>query len=103
MVGMTKTWAMELGPYNIRVNAICPGCVGGERIDAVIKRDAATRGVNEEAVRDVYLRQSSMRTFVSPEDIANMAWFLTSKDAARISGQIIAVDGHTEGFLNWLD
>ena len=103
VIGLTKTWAMELGPDNIRVNAICPGSVAGERIDAVIERDAAERGLTADEIRDVYLRQSSMRTFVSPEDVANTVLFLASDSGAKISGQSIAVDGHTEGLSNWLD
>ena len=103
LVGLTKTWAMELGPRQIRVNAICPGSVEGERIDAVIRKDAAGRGLAQEQVRDVYLRQTSMRTFVSANDIAAMALFLASPAAARVSGQGISVDGHTEGLSNWLD
>lgn len=103
IVGLTKTWAMEMGPHNVRVNAICPGSVEGERIDGVIERDAAERGVSTDSIRDVYLRQSSMRTFVDGEDIAATTLFLTSPAANKISGQILAVDGHTEGLSNWLD
>ena len=103
VIGLTKTWAMELGPDNIRVNAICPGSVAGERIDAVIERDATERGLSTDEIRDVYLRQSSMRTFVSPEDVANTALFLATDTGAKISGQSIAVDGHTESLSNWLD
>jgi NAD(P)-dependent dehydrogenase (short-subunit alcohol dehydrogenase family) len=103
MIGLTKTWAMELGPHNIRVNAVCPTSVEGERIDGVIKRDAAKRGRTAEEIRNVYQRQSSMRTFVTAQDVANMVVFLASDKAARISGQAIAVDGHTETLANWLD
>jgi NAD(P)-dependent dehydrogenase (short-subunit alcohol dehydrogenase family) len=102
-LGLTKTWAMELGPHGIRVNAISPGSVEGPRIDAVIERDASARGLSPEQVRDVYLRQTSMRTFISAEDVANMAVFLASDGAGRVSGQVIAVDGYTEGLSNWLD
>lgn len=103
MIGLTKTWAMELGPHNIRVNAICPTCVEGERINSVIDSDAANRGLSSEEIRDVYKRQTSMRTFVTADDVANMVLFLASEQAARISGQAIAVDGHTETLANWLD
>lgn len=102
-IGLTKTWAMELGKDGIRVNAICPGSVAGQRIDTVIERDAAERGAPAGRVRDVYLRQSSMQTFVSATDVANMVLFLASDAGAKISGQAIAVDGHTEGLSNWLD
>lgn len=100
LIGMTKTLAMELGPQGIRVNAICPGSVIGERIDGVIERDALHRGLPVDTVRAEYARQSSLRCFVSPEDIAAMAVFLASENGARISGQAIAVDGHTEGLFN---
>jgi NAD(P)-dependent dehydrogenase (short-subunit alcohol dehydrogenase family) len=96
LVGLTKTWAMELGPHNIRVNALCPGSVTGERIDGVIERDAASRGVSAQEVRDIYAEQSSMRLFVTPDDISNLAIFLSSKLGASMSGQIMGVDGHTE-------
>lgn len=102
-VGLTKTWAMELGPHGIRVNSISPGSVEGPRIDAVIEREAEKRSLTPEQVRDVYLRQTSMRTFISGDDVASMAVFLASDGAARVSGQVIAVDGYTEGLTNWLD
>ncbi len=103
MIGLTKTWAMELGPEKIRVNAVCPGCVSGPRIERVIDRDAKRRGVPPEEVRNVYLRQSSMRSFVSPEEIADTVLFLASDKASQISGQALAIDGHTETLANWLD
>jgi len=103
MIGLMKTWAMELGPEGIRVNAVCPTSVDGERIDRVIQRDAEQRGLSVEQVRDVYLRQTSMRTFVSPDDVADTVLFLASDAAGKISGQSISVDGHTEGLSNWLD
>jgi NAD(P)-dependent dehydrogenase (short-subunit alcohol dehydrogenase family) len=103
MVGLTKTWAMELGRDHIRVNAICPGSVEGPRIDRVIERDAADRGVGVGEIRDSYLRQTSMRTFVTPDDVAEMVLFLASDAASRISGQAICVDGHTEGLTSGID
>ncbi len=103
LIGLTKTWAMELGPDNIRVNAVCPGCVSGPRIEGVIDADAKKRGVPPEEIRNIYLRQSSMRSFVSPEEIADTILFLASNKALRISGQALAIDGHTETLANWLD
>lgn len=100
MVGLTKTWAMELGDHNIRVNAICPGSVEGARIDAVIARDADCRGVTTEEVRALYQSQSSLRVFVNAQDIANMVMFLASPLGERISGQAIGLDGHTENLSN---
>ena len=64
-----------------------------------IERDAAERGVSPDTIRDVYERQSSMRTFVSPEEIADTVLFLASDKAGKISGQAMSVDGHTESLL----
>ena len=102
MVGLTKTWAMELGASNIRVNALCPGSVNGPRIERVIVTEAEERGVCADSLRNVYQRQSSLRRFVDAQDIADMALFLSSTMGAAISGQAIGVDGHTEGLSNWL-
>ena len=103
MIGLTKTWAMELGKFNIRVNALCPASVSGPRIEGVIERDAAARGVTAEAVREVYERQSSLRSFTKVEDIASMVCYLAGSGGSSISGQAIALDGHTETLANWLD
>jgi len=103
MIGFTKTLAMELGPFGIRVNAICPGSVEGERINTVIVRDAGERGRDEAEIREIYQRQSSLRTFVSADDVANLALFLVSDRGTRISGQAMGVDGHTESLANWMD
>jgi NAD(P)-dependent dehydrogenase (short-subunit alcohol dehydrogenase family) len=102
-IGLTKTWAMELGPEGIRVNAVCPTSVDGARIERVIQHEAEQRDVSKEDIRDVYLRQTSMRSFASADEVADTVLFLASDKASRISGQSISVDGHTEGFLNWLD
>ena len=96
VVGLTKTLAMELGPHGIRVNAICPGTVDGPRMDRVIAAEAAARETTPEAVREGYRNQVSLRTFIDAEDIAETALFLCSPQGARISGQALAVDGHTE-------
>ena len=96
VVGLTKTWAMELGASGIRVNAICPGSVGGSRMDGVIEREAAALGVEAAAVRSAYESQVSMGSFVDAADIAEAVAFLSSPAARYISGQALGVDGHTE-------
>ncbi|MDA0759247.1 MAG: SDR family oxidoreductase, partial [Proteobacteria bacterium] len=102
IIGLTKTWAMEMGPFGVRVNAICPGSVHGPRIDSVIIKEAKERNVSTESIRDVYQRQNSMRVFIEAEDIAQTVIFLCSDSAKHISGQAIPIDGHTEGLSNWL-
>jgi NAD(P)-dependent dehydrogenase (short-subunit alcohol dehydrogenase family) len=100
VVGLTKSLAIELGPSGIRVNAICPGSIEGPRMDRVIAAEAAATGCSEEEVRQAYVRNTSMRCFIDAEDVANMAVFLCTPAAAKVSGQALAVDGHTEGLAN---
>ena len=102
LIGLTKTWAMELGPYKVRVNALCPASVDGERIEAVMARDAQERGVSVGEIRQSYERQSSLQSFTRVEDIASMVCYLASDAGARISGQAIGLDGHTETLSNFL-
>ena len=96
IVGLTKTLAMELGPHGIRVNAICPGAVDGDRMDRVIANEAKARGIAEADLRQGYADCASLRRFVNAEDIADMAVFLASDKARNISGAAMPVDGHTE-------
>lgn len=96
IVGLTKTLAMELGEAGVRVNAICPGAVEGPRMDRVIENEASARGQAVGAVRQSYVKGVSMKTWVTAQDIANTIRFLASPPGSKISGQILAVDGHTE-------
>lgn len=96
IVGLTKTLAMELGPSGVRVNAICPGAVEGDRMDRVVAMEAAASGKTEDEVRALYVKGVSLRTWVTAEDVADTVWWLASPQAKRISGQILAIDGHTE-------
>ena len=95
-IGLTKSLAMELGDFNIRVNAICPGSVSGNRMKKVIEAKAQSIGVSEKELQKDYESMTSLKTFVDKEDIANMVIFLLSDEGRRISGQVITVDGNTE-------
>ena len=96
IVGLTKSLAMEVGPYGIRVNAICPGPVTGPRMDRVIADEAKTRAIDEQTVRQQFVSQTSLKCFVEARDIAQMALFVCSEAGERISGQALSVDGNTE-------
>jgi NAD(P)-dependent dehydrogenase (short-subunit alcohol dehydrogenase family) len=96
VVGLSKSLAVELGPDQIRVNAICPGVVEGPRIDRVIAAKAAARGVSFEEMRDSLIQTASMRRMVSAQDIANMILYLCSDAGRMVSGQIIGVDGDVQ-------
>ncbi len=93
VIGFTKSLAIELGPDGIRVNAILPGLVAGPRQTAVLAAKAASRGVSEAAQTEAALATTSLRCFVTQQDIANMALYLCSPFGATISGQSMAVDG----------
>ncbi|MGI9373533.1 MAG: SDR family oxidoreductase [Hyphomicrobiales bacterium] len=98
IIGFTKSIAAEVGPYNVRANAICPGAVSGRRMDAVIAAEAKASGRLEEDIRADYAKSTSMRRFVEPKEIADMAVYLASPAAKMVSGQAIAVDGHAETY-----
>jgi NAD(P)-dependent dehydrogenase (short-subunit alcohol dehydrogenase family) len=87
VIGLMKTLAMELGPFGIRANAICPGAVEGPRMEGVLAREAAVKGMTRDQVYDGYAAGTSMRSFVTAEDIAAMAVFLGSDAARMVSGR----------------
>jgi NAD(P)-dependent dehydrogenase (short-subunit alcohol dehydrogenase family) len=93
VVGFTKSLAIELGPSNIRVNAILPGVVEGERVNRVIGAKASSMGISFEAYREQFTSTISLRRMVSDQDIANMALFLASPAGRSISGQAVSVCG----------
>ena len=95
VIGLMKTVAMELGPFGIRANAICPGSVNGERIDRVIAAEAEAKGMTPDAVRAGYAQGTALKRLSDPEDVAHMALFLASDAARMVSGQALAVDGMT--------
>jgi NAD(P)-dependent dehydrogenase (short-subunit alcohol dehydrogenase family) len=99
VVGFTKSLAMELGPANIRVNAIQPGVVEGDRIERVISAKAKALGVSFEEFKQQLLSKVSLRRTVSPQDIANMALFLATDAGRNISGQALSVCGNVESLV----
>jgi NAD(P)-dependent dehydrogenase (short-subunit alcohol dehydrogenase family) len=98
VIGLTKSLAIELGPHDVRCNAICPGSVAGARMDNVIAAEAAHRGVDRAQVMAEYVGGQSIKRFVEPQEIADLCLFLASPAAKMISGQAIGVDGNTETY-----
>lgn len=98
VIGLTKSLAIELGSYDVRCNAICPGSVAGDRMDSVIDAEAAHRGVPRQQVETEYLSGQSIKRFVQAQEIADMCLFLASPAARMVSGQAIGVDGNTETY-----
>ena len=96
VIGLTKSLAIELGPHNVRCNAICPGAVKGDRINRVIQGEAELRGVEFEVVAREMTWAQSIPRFVEGGEIADMCLFLASPAAKMVNGQAIAVDGHLE-------
>lgn len=89
VVGLTKSIALDYGPHNIRANAICPGFIETERSLTFIARNRAA-GWREKKLADIPLQRLGR-----PEDVANLAAFLASDEAAFITGAAIPIDGGT--------
>lgn len=96
IVGLVKSLAIELGPSNVRVNAILPGVVEGPRMDRVISARADALGIGFEQMKNEYLEKISLRRMVTVHDVAAMTLFLASPAGRNISGQAISVDGNVE-------
>ena len=94
IIGVTKTLAIELGKFNIRVNAICPGTIKGDRMVRVIKDKSKFLNISKKNIEKEFISMASMNCWIYEEDIANMCEFLISNNSKRISGQVIGVDGN---------
>ena len=94
LAGLTKTIALELAEHRITANAICPGYVLTPLVQKQIPEHAKARGISEEAVmRDVLLAAQPTKEFVEVSQIAALATFLCSDDAASITGALLPIDG----------
>ena len=96
IIGLSQSLAKELGPSNIRVNAILPGLVEGPRIEGVIRNRAEQVGVSYADMENQYLEKISLRRMVTASDVAAIIMFLISDAGRNLSGQSIAVDGNVE-------
>jgi len=96
IIGITKTLAMELGKFNIRVNAVCPGTIKGDRMKRVIRDKAKFTKISRKSIEKDFISMSSMKQWILEDDVGKMCAFLISDDSSKVSGQVISVDGNTE-------
>lgn len=96
IIGLMKTLAIELGAANVRVNAICPGSIEGDRMERVLSMESEATGRKLEDIRAKYMAGVSLRRFVTARDVSDMAVFLASDASRNVTGQAISVDGNTE-------
>ena len=93
LLGLTRTWAQELGPRGIRVNAICPGFVRTSMQEREVEWEASLRGMTPEEVIADYVSQTPLGRIETPEDVADVAIFLASNSARFMTGQGVNVTG----------
>jgi len=96
VMGLTQNAARELGPDNIRCNAILPGLVYNDRGRNLIAERAKEYGISTAEAEEDYLKFISLRCWIDPVEVGDLAVYLASDKARHISGQFIAVDGHME-------
>jgi NAD(P)-dependent dehydrogenase (short-subunit alcohol dehydrogenase family) len=93
VLGLTRALAAEMLPYNVTVNAICPGYVDTPMTDGNVANMAARTGMSEEQVRETLARSSPQNRLMEPEEVANIAVFLALDASKGITGQAINLDG----------
>ncbi len=93
VLGLTRALAVELMPYNITVNAICPGYVNTPMTDASVSNIAARTGMPESKAREILETTSPQKRLIEPEEVAAIAVFLAQDVNKGLTGQAINVDG----------
>jgi 3-hydroxybutyrate dehydrogenase len=94
IAGLTKTVALEVAEVGITVNAICPGYVLTPLVEKQIPDTAQARGITQEqVVKDVLLAAQPTKKFVTIDEVAALAAYLASDDAASVNGTLISIDG----------
>lgn len=91
VIGLCRSLALELGPHGVRVNAVCPGAVSGDRMDGVVRNQARLQGVSEEAAERQFTDASALRRLVSPQEVAEACVFLASEASSAITGEDLNV------------
>src|SRR5881409_2810009 len=91
--GFTRTVALEVGPYNVNVNALHPGIVAGDRMERLCREKARARDSSPERIHDEYVEEMALRRVTTARDIANAVVFLASDASRNMTGQSMTVDG----------
>ena len=87
MLGLSQTLALELGQYNIQVNAVCPGPTAGDRMQSVISKRAEELGLPEQDVEKLYVESTALKRMVDPRHVAATVLFLASSESDSITGE----------------
>jgi len=95
VIGLTRSLAAELGSDGIRVNALLPGIVAGERQKRVLEAKAKARGITAVEMETLAFSYTSIKAYVQPEELAALACYVASPLARTISGQQLSVCGDT--------
>lgn len=96
VIGFTKSLSIELGPDNIRVNAILPGLVAGDRQRRVLEAKAQQRGISFAEMERTAFSYTSIKDYVTPQQLADQIVFMCSPRGKTISGQAISICGDTQ-------
>jgi NAD(P)-dependent dehydrogenase (short-subunit alcohol dehydrogenase family) len=96
VIGLTKSLSIELGPDNIRINAILPGLVAGDRQRRVLEAKAQQRGLSYAEMERIAFSYTSIKDYVMPDQIADQILFMCSPRGKTISGQAISICGDTQ-------
>jgi NAD(P)-dependent dehydrogenase (short-subunit alcohol dehydrogenase family) len=87
VIGLVRSLAMELGPYQIRVNSVCPGAVAGERLDRIVKQSAQTRSITEDEAMRLFSDPAALKRPTLAGEVAAACVFLAGDAGSGITGE----------------